>query len=254
MLWYKSWLDTRWRFLVGLALLACSAFAVIVVYPRVVELLPLVPDAQVSGAIGRRIKEAAELSRDYRGYIWTQWFRQNPTQMGTLFAVLLGSGGLASQAGGGTLFTLSLPVSRTRLVGVRAATGLAECLALAVVPSLLIPLFSPAIDEHYALGAAMVHAGCLFVPTAMFFSLALFLSTVFLDLWKPLLIALGVAVAIGLAEAIVRDAGGYGVFAVMSGERYFRTGSVPWLGLAASAAASAALLWGAAASFARRDF
>ena len=41
--------------------------------------------------------------------------------------MLLGTGGLLSQAiGGGALFTLSLPVSRERLLGVRAATGLAE--------------------------------------------------------------------------------------------------------------------------------
>ena len=53
--------------------------------------------------------------------------------MWTLFAVLLGTGGLLSQAsGGGALFTLSLPVSRNRLLGVRAATGLAELLVLAL--------------------------------------------------------------------------------------------------------------------------
>jgi len=40
----------------------------------------------------------------------------------------------------------------------------------------------------------------------------------------------------------------------MSGEMYFRTGRMPWLGLLASAAGSVALLYAAARNFARRDF
>ena len=84
------------------------------------------------------------------------------TQMLSLFAVLLGTGGLLSQAsGGGALFTLSLPVSRKRLLGVRAATGLAELLALAFVPPLLLPLLSPAVGQSYGIGDALVHGACL---------------------------------------------------------------------------------------------
>jgi len=152
MLWYKAWLETRWRFLIGLALLICSAAAIVITYPKVVKLLPLVPSLEVSGEIGRRIRESAELSREYRGYVWSQWFRQNMAQSWTIFAVLLGTGGLLSQAaGGGALFTLSLPVSRKRLAGIRAATGLGELLLLAFVPSILLPLLSPAIGQRPAI-------------------------------------------------------------------------------------------------------
>jgi hypothetical protein len=37
-----------------------------------------------------------DLSREYRGFVWVQGFRQNLAQMGTLFAVLLGTGGVVS--------------------------------------------------------------------------------------------------------------------------------------------------------------
>jgi hypothetical protein len=40
----------------------------------------------------------------------------------------------------------------------------------------------------------------------------------------------------------------------MSGEIYFRDGRLPWLGLLASAAASAAMLYAATKSIARQDF
>jgi hypothetical protein len=255
MLWYKSWLETRWRFMIGLGLLMCSAAGVVLTYPKVLQLMPLVPNVDIGGELGRRIREAAELAREYRGYVWSQGFGLNLPQMITLFAVLLGTGGLASQgAGGAALFTLSMPASRTRLLGVRAAVGLAELLVLAVIPSLLIPLLSPAIGQTYGIGATLVHSACLFVAGAAFFSLALLLSTIFTDVWRPLLIALSVAIGLALGGEVLRDLSKYTIFGVMSGETYFRTRALPWGGLLAGAALSLALLYGAAVNFARRDF
>ena len=251
MLWYKSWLETRWRFLIGLALLMCSAGAVVLMYPRVQELLQLVPAVDVGGEIGRRIREELELSREYRGFVWTQGFRQNLSQLGTLFAVLLGTGGLLS--GGAALFTLSLPATRAQLLRVRAATGLAEWFILALIPSLLIPALSPAIGESYSVGAALAHGICLFLAGGAFFSLALFLSTLFNDIWRPLLLTLAVAGLLVVIEQVTPLAG-KGIFGVMSGETFFRTGALPWAGLLVSAAASAALFYGASVILERRDF
>jgi hypothetical protein len=254
MLWYKFWLDTRWRFLIGLLLLGGSAFSIVLAYPRVMQLMPMLPSADTGGELGRRIREVAELSRDYRGYIWSQWFRQQPTQLGTLFAALLGTGGLVSSSGGGALFTMSLPISRHRLVAIRAATGLSELLVIAVVSSLVIPMVSPAVGQTFSVGSASVYALCWFVAGTVFYSLALLLSTVFSDVWRPLLIACGVAFAWALLDFVLRDLAPFSIFRVMSAETYFRTGSLPWLGLIASAAISASVLYGAAVNFARRDF
>ena len=254
MLWHKSWLDTRWRFLIGFALMVCAACFVVATYLRVKELLPLLPTLNTGGLLGQKIREAAELQRTYRGFVWSQWFRQTPTQTGTLFAVLLGSGGLVSQGSTGTLFTLSLPVSRRELVGARAATGLAEWFAIALVPSLLIPVLSPSIGERYAVSAALVHGGCIFVGGAVFFSLAVLLSTIFDDSWTPGLIALAVAIVGGTIELAIVGPTRLGTFSVMTGESYFRTGAVPWSGLAVNAAVSAAMLYGAGMNLARRDF
>ena len=44
------------------------------------------------------IREAVEIQKDFRGFIWYQAFRQNLMQMGVFFAVLLGCGGLLSEA------------------------------------------------------------------------------------------------------------------------------------------------------------
>jgi ABC-2 type transport system permease protein len=255
MLWYKSWLETRWRFIIGLVLLMFSAASTVFTYPEVLKLISGVPTPELGGALGRRVTETLALARDYRGYVWSQWFRQNLIQMWGIFAVLLGTGGLVSQAsGGGALFTLSLPASRSRLLGVRAATGLVELLVLAVVPPLLVPIFSTAIGERYAVSDALVHATCMFIAGTMFFSLAFLLSTVFSDVWRPALIVFCVAVVAGLADLVLRDLPFLSVVRLMSGEVYFRNGSVPWPGLLASAVVSSALLYAASRNVARRDF
>jgi hypothetical protein len=255
MLWYKSWLETRWRFLIGLALLMCSTVSVILIHPQLMALVPMAGTIDPGGEIGRQIKESVDLSRTYRGYIWAQLFRQNLAQMGTLFAILLGTGGLFSHSSGGAaLFTLSLPVSRNRVVGVRAAAGLGEWLVLAFVPSLLIPVLSPAVGEAYGVGDALAHGACLFVGGSAFFGLAFLLSTVFTDLWRPLLTACAVAVVLATVGQAFRDVSRYGVFGVMSGEVYFRTGALPWLGLLVGAAVTMALLYASALNVARQDY
>lgn len=255
MLWYKSWLETRWRFAIGLAILVLSATGTVLAYPRVVRLLPLVPTVDAPGEVARRILEIAALSRTYRGYIWAQWMRQNMTQMLALFAALLGTGGLLSQAsGGGGLFTLSLPVSRGRLLGIRAATGLAELLALGLIPSLVLPLLSPAVGENYSLADVLVHGVCAFTAATVIFSGATLLSTIFSDVWRPALIVCGLAAVVGIVEPFLGGYSRYGLFGVMDGEMYFRGDGLPWLGLLASAAVSAAMLFAASRNLARQDF
>ena len=177
------------------------------------------------------------------------------TNMLSLFAVLLGTGGLLSQAsGGGALFTLSLPATRNRLLAVRAATGLAELLVLAFVPPLLLPLLSPAVGQSYAVADALVHATCLFVAGTVLFSLAFLLSTVFSDVWRPALVAGCASALVGLSEPFFRGLSRYSLFGIMTGEIYFRGGGVPWLGLLASTAVSAAMLYVATKNIARQDF
>jgi hypothetical protein len=255
MLWYKSWLETRWRFVIGLALLPLSAAGSVFAYPRIAALLPMAAQADANDPIGRRVIEAAEVMSTYRGYVWTQWFAGNMTEGWTLLAVLIGTGGLLAQSsGGGALFTLSLPVTRDRLVGVRAATGLAELLVLALVPSLVVPLISPAVGQSYGIPDALAHALFIFVGGSIFFSLAFFFSSIFSDVWRPLLIVVCAGMAARFLEEMVPDFWRYSVFGLMSGERYFRGEGVPWIGMTLSVVVSSVLLIAATRNIARQDF
>ena len=199
------------------------------------------------------IREALELSRTFRGYVWLNAFSQNLAQLGTLFAILLGSTGLRTEAPG-TLYTLSLPFSRRALMTTRAAIGLAELLAITMVPALAIAVLAPAVGERYSFVDALVHGFCLFAGTAVFFSLTFWLSTSFPDPWRPPIIACVIAVVVSVAEMIPGRVGPLGIFHIVHGESYFRGDGIPWVGLVAVSVISAVLLRLAMGAVERQDF
>ena len=225
MLWHKAWLETRWRFISGLLILTVLAGSNVFDYLAAQKLLPQLnattttPAAEATGLAGA-IREAIEVQKDFRGFIWYQAFRQNLTQMGVFFAILLGCGGLLSESSkGSALFTLSLPVTRKQLLGARTGAGLAQLFAIAMVPPMAISLLAPSIGQHFTIVDALAHGICIFFVGAVFFSLASFLSTLFGDIWRPLLIAIGIACAVAFASIVVPQVS---IFSVMSGESYFR--------------------------------
>ena len=257
MLWHKAWLETRWRFIIALLILTVMAASNVFDYLATQRLLPLVdttvvPPAAEATGLGGMIRDAIEIQKDFRGFIWYQAFRQNLTQMGVFFAILLGCGGLLHESSkGSVLFTLSLPVTRRQLLGVRTGAGLTQLFAISMVPPLAISILAPSIGQHFTMVDALAHGICIFFVAAVFFSLASFLSTLFADIWRPLLIAIGIACAVALASVAVPQ---LAIFSVMNGESYFKTGSLPWAGFLTSAVIATALLYGAAETLERRDF
>lgn len=254
MLWHKAWLETRWRFIIGLLILTVMSGAKVYEYVVTLRMMPLA-ESVLSGdnsLIGAAIRDAMEVQREFRGFVWYNTFRDNLTTMGVLFAILLGCGGLLAESKkGSALFTLSLPVTRKQLIGARIGTGLAQCFAIAIVPPLAIPLLAPAVGQNFSVIDALAHGLCLFFVGALFFSLASFLSTLFGDIWRPLLIAVMVACVAAVAQFIAPE---FGLFKVMSGESYFRNGSLPWMGFVTTAVLALALLYSAAETLERRDF
>lgn len=250
MLWQKAWFDTRWRFLIGLAVLLVAACSTLYSYEVSRDLLATigatnVPDSPLTEAI----EEAVRIQREFPGYIWYQWFGGNLQALATLFAALLGTG--SPLTGRSALFALALPVGRGDWLRTRAVLGLAELAALVMVSSVAVAVGAPLFGESFGLGAALVHGTCAFVVSAVFFSLAVLLSTLFNDTWRPLLLTCAAALVVGLGEYVFPNGG---LFAVMSGQRYFETGSLPWLGLLVSIALCAVLLHAARTRLVKRDF
>ncbi len=263
MLWYKAWLDTRWRFLIGVGVLALATAGCVLAYPRVLQVIAAVgnSDAAVTAIVGsspiarERLGLTLGLAGTYRGFVWSQLFHNELPQLWCLFAIVIGSGGIVSQAARGEgLFTLSLPVSRQQLVMSRVGIALAELLALAVVPAALLPLLSPIVDQSYTLTDALVHALFLFGSGTVFFSAAFLLSSWFEQFWMPALIMLAIAGLITLARAVNPDLARYTLAPILSAEGHFNGTGLPWMGLLTSLAVSAAFLVLATRNVVHRDF
>jgi ABC-type transport system involved in multi-copper enzyme maturation permease subunit len=257
MLWHKTWLETRWRFISALLILTMVAGSNVFDWVAAQRLLPRLnvtttePVAEASGLAGA-LREAIDVQKTFRGFIWYQAFRQTMSQLGVFFAVLLGCGGLLSESSrGSVLFTLSLPVTRKQLLWARFGTGLAQLLAISMVPPLAISILSTSIGQRFTLTDAFAHGLCIFAVATVFFSLASFLSTLFGDIWRPLLIAIGIACAVAMVSFVIPQ---LAIFSVMNGESYFRNGTLPWVGFLTSAALATALLYSAVETLERRDF
>lgn len=257
MLWHKSWLDTRWRFLLGLAILVVFACGTVMSFSTVQGLATALQPGVVVGndALQRELQESLELIRTFRGYAWSEWFTANLTGLPgllMLFAALLGSGSPLVKAGSGALFSLALPVSRGRWIGTRAATGLAELFVVALAASVAVAVLAPLVGEQYAVAEAVVYGLCAFVGAGLFFAAAVFFSTLFNDVWRPLLLTCLVALAVAMLGVLLPE--NRGLFAAMGGGSYFYDGGLPWAELFVSVVGAAGLIYAAAANVARRDF
>jgi hypothetical protein len=252
MLWYKAWIDTRWRFLIGLGLLVCVALGNALAYSSADAYLVSALAAGPQGLLADEINRTGQLMNTFRGFIWVQVIRQNLCGLWMIFAVLLGAESLLSRRKG-AIFTLALPVSRRHLFSVRAATDLAELFLLALIPLLLIPLTAPAVGHTYKLADALVHGLSIFAGGIVFYGLARLLAAVFDERWKPIVITLAAALLAELCNNFIPAVVPFNPAGVMDGERYFRTGTPAWAGLFIWTGIAMALLYGAVRSTEKRD-
>lgn len=158
MLLYKAWRESRLGFLlsIGAIVMFCTAFGL---SPRP-DLNPQHPHTYT-------------------------WFLYNATYGGPLrniflvLTLLLGLGGFLRERSCGTLvYTLALPVRRSRFIAARATVGFAELSALAFVPTLLLPNLAVWTGHSYpsllqALTFAVLWIGC----GTVFFAFGLLVST-----------------------------------------------------------------------------
>lgn len=251
MLWDKAWTETRWRFVIGLVIMACTAAFIVGLYPRVMELMREAGQTALpQGRLGEEIRAQMAISSTFRGYAWSQYFAKNLPQQWVLFAAVIGTGGVVAQIGSGALFTLSLPASRERLLAARTLVGFAELAVLAVAAAAIPSLVAPVVGQSFPLAEALTYAFTVVVGGLPIFALAVWLSTLFSDVWRPALIAIAAGLVLDVADQQLAPAS----LQVMTAPTVFHGQGPPWPGLAISVALSVLLFFAAARSLARRDF
>jgi ABC-2 type transport system permease protein len=154
MLAYKAWRESRSRFLISGLALIWFALVFVVLQP------------------GRG-------GASYAPYVRRAIYESFIRELFIVFVVVLGPGGLLQERVRGTVgFTLALPVSRTRLVVTRAAIGVAEIVALALLPALVISTVSPPFGDFYPIADTLRFAVLWSGTGAVVFSTAFLLSII----------------------------------------------------------------------------
>ena len=247
MLWYKMWRESRTRFAMSAAALLWMCGAVV--------------------ALQQRVRSHADEPLSYANYIWSAVYKANVLDLFTLLVIVLGLGGVLQERAQGTAgFTLSLPVSRQRLVAVRAAMGLAQVAALALLPALLIPLLSPFFGEVFsfalALQLSVLWAGC----GMLMFALAFFFSAVLPGAYSPAIVSIAGLVLYSMLGRLplVKQHPAVDLFetmrgaqlSILHGEASLATfaAPLPWLALGLYALVTLGLVSAACSIIARRDF
>ncbi|WP_263418102.1 ABC transporter permease [Terriglobus albidus] len=158
MLLYKAWIETRIRFLAGLAttLIVCSYYlyahsSLVAMWTHMLQ----DPKGPHFGWMRLAIS-------DYNFYLWHYLYDNYLQQIWCLFAALFAFGGLIREKQDGTsLFSLGLPVSRRRWLYTRLLVALLEGCALAVFSVLVIAIGSAVIHQTYSLSQVLAHTALM---------------------------------------------------------------------------------------------
>jgi ABC-2 family transporter protein len=246
MLRYKSWLDTRLWFFLGLMALSAQVIALYMSYPM--DPATTYPN----GALGVTAAEMMRLRTDeFRGYIWLRWFSTTMLLIWPVFAIRLAGTGLEESAG--REYLLSLPATRRRIAVSRLTVSAAQIAAITIVPSLLVCAIAPLRGQRYPVSDALMHSAILMVGSFGLFGLTMLLRVITRDAAAYVAMG-GLVFLVWLFTFLVQGFTPYSIVRVMNGADYFFNHQIPWTGLAVSATIGCALIWLSMRIVERRDF
>lgn len=236
MLWYRFWLETRARFLTCLA--TVTIFCGLFVHHAQGLLRP-----QWESAFNRLLF----VNQQFLVMMWI------------LACVLLGMGGIVREKAVGTSsLTLSLPVRRSTVLGVRVGVGLAEAIVLGVVPWLTVFVISAWAGMPISITQVGAYMVLLIGGGLVYFAMAVLVSSLVTGEYTAPAVAFGVV----LLSVIVFDnwLPRFNAWRLVTGDfsidrNTFLLGKhLPWPGILASLAAAALMVLASVLVVERREF
>jgi ABC-2 type transport system permease protein len=238
MLWYKAWLETRTRFLI--ALVGITAIASYSIYSQVRDALP------TSGM--------------YYYYFVLHNCHHFVALLWVVALMLLMMGGVVREkAVGVSSFTLTLPVSRRRLMWTRIAAGLAETVTLAVVPWSAMFTIACTAGKPLPIEQAMIHVTLMLAGGLFFFATAVLCSSVLEGEYTAPLVAFGAiaTAALALNDPPLREYSPWHMlFAsnLLDRKRQLLSGPIPWPVIAGTAVVAGMMLIASVRMVEQREF
>jgi len=203
MLWYKAWREIRWRGLIPLA---------VIIYALV----------QIPLAVRANPHQSARGPLTVLPIFWL------------VVPVMMGGSGVKTEPvfqpikgmEGSMYFTLALPVSRFRLLAVRAGFGMLVTAAI-LLPCAFAAGMLPQLSGYAGPENGLRYAATVLLCSSGFFGLSTLLSTVLDQIWQ----VWGGMAAIFLSQWLVATAGlpkAFNVFQAMGNASPLVAPSLPW--------------------------
>ncbi len=253
MLWKKSWWETRWLFLIGLGsiLLAYS-----LTFGGSYDAASWTERLHRSAALSEIERRALN---NYQAQTWALWFKMLLNFIWSYYSVFMGTACMmaacrrTSSQGAAGLFTLSLPVSRRKVILSQAAVGFSEMVVAALLPSLLLPIMARFHGQWFLWSDTMIYLLLTIFGGAVFFCFAILLTVIIGHRFVVIGIVVALVIALFLPFQPLGTRPGWNILGVMAGESYFYHGQIPWLGLLISLILSAVFMFTAVRIYERRD-
>jgi hypothetical protein len=240
MLWYKSWLETRGRFFLMMGVIVLTSWYV---------------TPEVLGRLLAGSKPAAAFVQNGQATL------QSLSFIWIVIATLLGGAGINTLTfrgvthgpHGSMLFTLSLPVRRRRLLGVRAALGALETASLIFVACLFLWSVSPLLRAHVGISAVLAYALVSLAWSSAFYCLSTFLSTFLDEMWQANSSFLAI-VAIMFLRPPIKRVFSYDILRMLVDPTHLTVSTLPWPGILICLALSTALLFASVQVVERKQY
>jgi hypothetical protein len=210
---------------------------------------------EVTGRLLAGSDPAATLARSGPVTLISFWF------VWTAIAVVLGGAGINTQTfrgvthgpHGSMLFTLSLPVRRRRLLGVRVALGALETAFLIFFACLFVWSVSPLFRAHVGVSSVLAYALVSLVGSSVFYCFSTFLATFLDESWQlnGSFLAVGAVIFLRLP---LKNFFFYDILRMLGDPMHLKASELPWPGILICLALSAALLFASVQVVERKQY
>jgi hypothetical protein len=182
----KLWLDTRFRFLIGLIVMILLALLIVYLQYKVTGAQNTLAHAQISAETKAQV---LNIFGDYGKYVDTTWYESNGGTAIAILAIILALGGPLAERNSVHL-TLSLPVRRSSWLVAQAVLTMGLSVVMLLVSTAVLLAVGALMGHAYPPGQAALNALLCAVPTMAWIGLTLALGSYVLDKAKTALIVI----------------------------------------------------------------
>jgi hypothetical protein len=243
MIWFKLWRDSRKHLLAGLAIVLLAALVEGVVAPSGLTIfgldparfphLPLVsstlPDPRAPG---------------FASSAWWLLYLNVAVLIAPMIGIITAGSGISTHTPDGmrrthpsVIYTLSLPVARSRWMVAQAAFGFLQMAVLILLLAIVPAALAPVTGGHFSWASALASFPFMLAGAAVFHALAMFLATFLEEYWQAVLSVVALmSLALLVSSGQLREAN---LFRFMSGFSQSWAGAIACVALTAIFFASA---------------